>query len=131
MDDAMSLTPTSRALEDEREICKNLHGEMNISRVYKRPIQDYVEICRSGGCGNVFLRREAMEILVRCLQYALKGEKWVGITWGIFSVVHALKNLSQIEENKLVLFKFDLIVWLLELLKVWIGRTVHNKSSSK
>mmetsp|Transcript_13935 Transcript_13935/g.48131 ORF Transcript_13935/g.48131 Transcript_13935/m.48131 type:complete len:508 (-) Transcript_13935:97-1620(-) len=124
MEDSTCLSPTSRALQDESEICKNLHGEMKISRgVYKRPIQDYVEICRSGVCGNVSLRREAMEILVRCLHYALKGEKWVGITWGIFSVVHALKNLSQIEENKHVLFRFDLIVWLLELLKMWIGRT--------
>ena len=70
MEASTCLSPTSRALQDESEICKNLHGEMNISRgVYKRPIQDYVEICRSGGCGNVSLRREAMKILVSELRW--------------------------------------------------------------
>ena len=55
------------------------------------------------------LRQAALGILVRCLHFALEGKKWVGITWGIFSVVHALRNLSENMANKRVLTSRGLV----------------------
>ena len=68
-----------------------------------RPIDEYIAICRIDGEGCMELRCAALGILVRCLHFALEGKKWVGITWGIFSVVHALRNLSENQANKGVL----------------------------
>jgi hypothetical protein len=69
------------------------------------------------GDGYMELRQAALGILVRCLQFALEGKKWVGITWGIFSVVHALSNLSGNQANKGVLTSKGLV----ELLGVCVS----------
>jgi hypothetical protein len=83
----------------------------------RRPIDEYIAICRMDGDGYMELRQAALGILVRCLQFALEGKKWVGITWGIFSVVHALSNLSGNQANKGVLTSKGLV----ELLGVCVS----------
>jgi hypothetical protein len=75
----------------------------------RRPIEEYIAICCLEGDGCMELRQAALGILVRCLHFALEGKKWVGITWGIFSVVHALRNLSENIANKRVLTSRGLV----------------------
>ena len=80
------------------------------------------------------LREAALGILVRCLQFALEGQKWVGITWGIFSVVHALRNLSENKANKHVLTSKGLVQLLgvccmLPVVAVLASSPMHPSSS--
>jgi len=84
-------------------------SSQDASAALRRPISEYIAICRVDGEGCMHLREAALGILVRCLQYALEGKKWVGITWGIFSVVHALRNLSENVANKRVLTSWGLV----------------------
>jgi hypothetical protein len=92
----------------------------------RRPIEEYIAICRLDGEGYMELRQAALGILVRCLQFALEGKKWVGITWGIFSVVHALRNLSENMANKRVLTSRGLVRLLgVRLLSPVYPRALH------
>ena len=98
----------------------------------RRPIEEYIAICRLDGEGYMEVREAALGILVRCLQYAIEGKKWVGITWGIFSVVHALRNLSENAANKRVLTSNGLVQLLGGLLDTWIALHVppHARTST-
>lgn len=102
-DDPDAPVPTQGWLGNRGSKSTSSHGPL------RRPIHEYIAICRAEGDGCMELRQAALGILVRCLHFALEGKKWVGITWGIFSVVHALRNLSENMANKRVLTSRGLV----------------------
>eukprot|EP00293_Proteomonas_sulcata_P001776 CAMPEP_0184326092 /NCGR_PEP_ID=MMETSP1049-20130417/142376_1 /TAXON_ID=77928 /ORGANISM="Proteomonas sulcata, Strain CCMP704" /LENGTH=271 /DNA_ID=CAMNT_0026648263 /DNA_START=20 /DNA_END=835 /DNA_ORIENTATION=- len=118
--------PTEAELRDIQVLAPQ--DSENIDQIYKRPFTEYIEICRPNGAECMKVREGALGILVRCLRYALKGQKWVGITWGTFSVIHAMCNLSEIELNKGVLIAAGLVELLVQLLGIW--QRQHSNSGN-